>query len=151
MYKPKKKSFKHRCHVRIWSKQRHILRKWSETTYLRDKQCKKNLQALLQEIAYWNLSDAWRRKRITTTATRTAILLNFTNTSWLQELKVWSLKLHQVQVKNIFSMCQFKFLLLRMKVSLTRSWTSTAQKIFSGLRNKFSITKKALVFITLNH
>ena len=71
MYKPKKESFKHRCHVRIWSKWRHFLslfwltvtlphRKWSETTYLRDKQCKKNLQVLLQEIASWNLSDAWR-------------------------------------------------------------------------------------------
>ena len=85
----------HWCHVRIWSKWRHILslfwltgtlphRKWSETTYLRNKQCKKNLQVLLQEIASWNLSDAWRRNRITaTTTTRTAILLNFTNTSWL--------------------------------------------------------------------
>ena len=29
--------------------------------------CKKNLQVQLQEIAPWNLSDAWRRNRITTT------------------------------------------------------------------------------------
>ena len=34
------------------------------------------------EIASLNLSDAWRRNRITTT-TRTAILLIFTNTSQL--------------------------------------------------------------------
>ena len=34
----------------------------------------------VSKIASWNLSDAWRRNR-TTTTTRAAILLIFTNTS----------------------------------------------------------------------
>ena len=121
MYKPKKESFKHRCRGRIWSKWRHIFslfwltgtiphRKWSETTYLRDKQCKKNLQVMLQEIASWNLSDAWQRNRIATT--RTAILLIFTNTKTLAVGRKWKW------------------------VSLELSWTSAARKIFSGLREK---------------
>jgi len=98
------REFQHRCHVRVWSKWRHVLslfwltvtlphRKRSETTYLRDRQCKKNLQVLVQEISSWNLSDAWRQNRITTTTTRTAILLNFTNTSWLQEFSMYWFKL----------------------------------------------------------
>ena len=73
--------------VRIWSKWRHIFSlfwwtgtllrpKWSERTYLRDKQFKKNIHVMVQEIAPWNLSDAWRRNRITTT-TRTAIPAHF--------------------------------------------------------------------------
>ena len=77
MYKPKKESFKHRCHVRIWSKWRHflslfwltgILPHWkrSETTYLREKQCKKNLQVLVQEISYYKLEgfQPWFSKHL---------------------------------------------------------------------------------------
>ena len=114
--KPKEASFKHRCHVRIWSKWRHIFslfwwtgtllqRKWSERTYLRDKQSvKRNIQVMVQEIAPWNLSDAWRRNRITTTTwTRTAILLIFTD-------RIESLR-SEAQLsagKKIFNVCQFK-------------------------------------------
>ena len=113
--KPKKASFKQRCHVRIWSKWRHIFslfwwsgtfrhRKWSERTYLRDKQFKRNIQVMVKEIAPWNLSDAWRRNRITTTTwTRTAILLIFTDR--IENLRSEA----QLRAgKKIFNVCQFK-------------------------------------------
>ena len=175
MYKPKKESFKHRCHVRIWSKWRHILslfwltgtlphRKWSETTYLRDKQCKKNLQVLLQEIASWNLSDAWRRNRITaTTTTRTAILLNFTNTSWLQEWKVWSVTLNQMQVKIEFSMCQLSIVnrltMIYVKFINSCEWQWVSLEAENQQHGKFSLgyeknffsTMIAPVFVILKH
>jgi len=82
----------HRCtsrrnwrHVLIWSKKdtfsvyfdqvkHNFTENGQKKTYLRIKQCKRNIQVMLQEIVFWNLSEAWRRNRITTT-TRTAILL----------------------------------------------------------------------------
>ena len=80
------------CHVRIWSKWRHILslfwwtetswslhRMWSDTTYLRDKKWKRNVKVTFQEIASWNVK--WRRNR-RTSKTRIAILsLIFTDKS----------------------------------------------------------------------
>ena len=141
--KPKKASFKHRCHVRIWSKWRRIFnlfwwtgtllhRKWSERTYLRDKQFKRNIQVMVQEIAPWNLSDAWRRNRITITWTRTAILLIFTD-------RIESLRSEAQLIagKKIFNVCQFK--LSSYTLAVGRKWKLVLLEADHQQNGKFSL------------
>mgnify|MGYP007094268209 CR=1 FL=1 len=113
--------------------------------------CKKNLQVLLQETASWNLSDAWRRNRITRTTWEprffSILLIHPDCKNWKFEVWSWI----KCRSKTNFQCVNLSEVhkLLRMKVSLARSWTSTARKIFSGLREELLITM--IAFVTLKH